>query len=692
MPEEVVKYPTPPKEIIKDAPMTCPPNNDTHYVIVTPEADGFFSYQCNNEGNQQTNVDHGKTENLSPFKKNSLGQNNEKRGHTEYSSKQQNSKLNSSDDYIGYPLSPEIIEKKLGQDGEQDELGLSGETQTLNLINKGNGTSSIDSNIESRTGDVPKNMGERISTEDKIKTCSTGIQIETVNSHNNTSVASTHQEGHSVLRHSESADNDHERLGLETPSGKLSKIVIIAAESSMRVFYNPKFTRNLVEESVFVEYLRGPIEIRGKGKSIKIEIDSKAKIDVSKVKTLGEIPVHVWCPLSTEQRVGVISPVDLTLDVDTQFTPFLKLDSNSASSAKILDVKRMRKFVDLPCVRVVFEGNNLPERVIYRNTVLRVRPFIHNPTLCYKCRNFGHGASSCTNRITCPRCLAHHNWNECPSYSDPKCLHCKLVHETGSVDCDFFIQASKIENMKRNGEISYEQSKTLYNTLNKCSLSQVRDDISRGILRGWESNYRQTNTQSPREEMIRTNSAKSRDNRSVPSLSLRNYFEPLENINDDPESIRSSDNDNGVSFSPDCIRPSVNSAMTGRKICNTHWPKPKRRFKTYDQSLSSCELEPVSDDSFCLDPSNNKVHSNDRTVHDKSIPEKFDSNRPRPKPRTSLKEAKSFADSFMKDSFLYELMYKIRSFYRLPKKTGFQWVSFLIELFDFVGSYGEEEE
>ena len=240
--------------------------------------------------------------------------------------------------------------------------------------------------------------------------------------------------------------------------------------------------------------------------------------------------------------------------------------------------------------------------------------------------------------------------------------------------------------MKRNGEIHYEESKSLYNTLNKCSLSQVRDDISRNILRGRDLDI--TNNQSSKVKNGRPNTVITGNNRSAPALSIKNYFEPLEDINDDFES---SDNGNRVSLSPD--RSSVKSDMLGSK--NNYIRKPKRRFKSYAQRLSSCELEPISDDSFDLNSATNELKGVNLTVQGKTLPEKKSSNRPSPKPRTSFKNTNIVADSFMndiKDSFLYELMCKIRTFYKLPKKTGFQWISFLIELFEFVGRYGEEEQ
>ena len=277
---------------------------------------------------------------------------------------------------VPYPLTPVVIEKKLGQEFEFN--GSPKITEVLTLVAEGDGVFSLDQEsvkkLENQKLEVNKSntpppdpSSSRPSTEVTQETSSAAESI--------TLVDSTRQEDRDVSRQSESSGNVHERLSNETGLGKSSKIVVISAESSMRVFYHPKFTRTLVEESVLGNYLRGPIEIRGRGKSIKIMIDSNANVDISKIKKLGEFSVRAWSPISTKQRVGVISPVDVKINIESEFTPFLQLDTNSANFTKIIEVKRLRKYVDLPCVKVVFEGEVLPEKVIFKNTILNFLTF-----------------------------------------------------------------------------------------------------------------------------------------------------------------------------------------------------------------------------------------------------------------------------------------------------------------------------
>ena len=442
----------------------------------------------------------------------------------------------------------------------------------------------------------------------------------------------------------------------------------------MRIFSNPSFTRALIEESEFGQHLRGQIEVRGRGKSVKIQIDSNANLDVSKIKKLGDYSIHAWFPIDQNQRVGVVAPVDVNIDIATGFVPFLKLDSNTANFCKIVDARRMRKFrKDLPCVKIVFECEVLPKKVIYNNTLLNVRPYFHNPLICFKCQNYGHGANSCMNKITCPFCQANHHLNDCLQDNDPICLHCNLDHLAGSKECEFFTQASKIENKKRNGEISYEESKTFYNALNNCTLTQVRIDIARDILRG--SLPHLDNNSHSSNPMIKN---KTKDNRNSPIMPLKNRFQLLETINNDLDSV----NDNVSVNSSD-----LDNSIEHNEKKRVQKSRSFRKYKSYAHCLSTGDL--VSENPTNLNLFREKPKQNSNINLNKS------NNENNTIPNSNVHKNKTLADCFIndfRDSFLYQLLIKIRTFYNMPNKSGFQWVSFLIDLFDFVGQYTEEDQ
>ena len=246
------------------------------------------------------------------------------------------------------------------------------------------------------------------------------------------------------------------------------------------------------------------------------------------------------------------------------------------------------------------------------------------------------------------------------------------------MDCDFFIQASKIENQKRTGVITYEESKIYLNALNKCTLAQVRDDIARNIIRGRASTT--PNNQPPlAKSNVSTRPRNNLGSRSSSVLSLNNRFQPLDMFNNDLGSIDSvntipSENEND---DQDVVGWNGNAKIY----------KSKRRFDSYAHSLKSSLFEPVSDDSFNFDPSTEvlkePVTVNHRQRKTNPVTLNFrqsKSNLDKDRVPESSKNVNGLADFFsngIKDSFLYQLMNKIRTFYKLPNKTGFQWFHFL---------------
>ena len=162
------------------------------------------------------------------------------------------------------------------------------------------------------------------------------------------------------------------------------------------------------------------------------------------------------------------------------------------------------------------------------------------------------------------------------------------------MDCDFFIQASKIENQKRTGVITYEESKIYFNALNKCTSAQVRDDIARSVFRRGVTPTLNNQT-SKAKSNFNSGSRLNLESRSSSLLSLSNRFQAFDNINNDLDS-------------DDCVNsisPKTNNEIkiaVGR-TGNAKVHRTNRKFDSYAHSVKSCSLDPVSDDSFNLDSS-----------------------------------------------------------------------------------------
>ena len=281
-------------------------------------------------------------------------------------------------------------------------------------------------------------------------------------------VTSIQGEGINAASLYESLQSDSEHLDRIDCGGKVFKSVIVASATSRNIFTNPSLTRDLLKSAGFGDCLENGIEVKGRGRSVRLQVDVSKGIDVSKIKKIGEYDVHCWCPLSVNCKIGVISPIDTNMNLETEVIPKLNILGNHNMQCRIVDAKRLKRGGnDLELVKVIFDGY-LPDRVEWEHQVFRVRPFIHDPIRCFKCQMYGHGSNSCNGKLVCPFCNNNHSLRECERRENnyPCCLHCKMNHITGSRDCEFFKQAAVIEKKKQDGAISYEESKKQYAVLN----------------------------------------------------------------------------------------------------------------------------------------------------------------------------------------------------------------------------------
>ena len=116
-------------------------------------------------------------------------------------------------------------------------------------------------------------------------------------------------------------------------SGKV-QFIIISSKEGKNILSHPKITKKLIDESVLGQSLIGDIEVRGRGKSIKIGVKVPTDIDLATVTKVGEHPVSAWSPLTENQSVGVIFPISKELDVLKEIIPNLK-QSNLVRATQI---------------------------------------------------------------------------------------------------------------------------------------------------------------------------------------------------------------------------------------------------------------------------------------------------------------------------------------------------------------------
>ena len=87
-------------------------------------------------------------------------------------------------------------------------------------------------------------------------------------------------------------------------------------------------------------------------------------------------------------------------------------------------------------VTLSFQGK-VPDRVKLGYLSFKVKPFVREPTRCYKYNAYGHIAANCANKIKCPRCLGEHSLKECPNKeAEKRCAtYNSTSHHTGQAAC-----------------------------------------------------------------------------------------------------------------------------------------------------------------------------------------------------------------------------------------------------------------
>ena len=363
-----------------------------------------------------------------------------------------------------YPASPTVLVNPLCPPS-QEVLMEDGDVVTV--VDNNNGTWSVENveRMEDTSSNAKRNREDDEDFEQTVVKKTNKKSVETPNS----------REGVNDSRSNFSPGINAEHL-LNRSEGKVFKDVIIASATSQRIFSNPKVTRALLDSGGFSTFAENGFEVKGKGSSVRIRIDASSTMDLSAIKKLDNHEVHVWCPLTSEHSIGVISPIDASMDLLADFLPNIRLLGNDSASSTIIDCKRLKKRgKELELVKLIFKGP-LPEKLVWNYQVFYIRPYIYDPVRCFRCQFYGHGSSSCNGKITCPFCCANHHLKECPSKRDgksPLCFSCNESHMAGSRACEFFKQAAIIEKQRHAGEISYEESRKQYNALNQGKKANV---------------------------------------------------------------------------------------------------------------------------------------------------------------------------------------------------------------------------
>jgi hypothetical protein len=180
------------------------------------------------------------------------------------------------------------------------------------------------------------------------------------------------------------------------------------------------------------------------------------------MERLNDIPVSVEVHRNLNTSRGIISHYDL-LYVEVEEIQ-REMASQGVSHVRRLTTKRNGERVNSTSVVLTFLNDKLPEKVFIGYESVPVRPFIPAPMRCFQCQRFGHIATRCEGKATCPRCgLEKHEDAECKK--DPHCVNCEGDHPVYSRNCPKMKEERQVMEIKTRERISYFDARKKFREL-----------------------------------------------------------------------------------------------------------------------------------------------------------------------------------------------------------------------------------
>lgn len=172
-------------------------------------------------------------------------------------------------------------------------------------------------------------------------------------------------------------------------------------------------------------------------------ITSDLEQTILQTTKFGEFKVSIYHPKAGTQTMGVIGPIDQSVDTG-ELLSMLDMPPNH----KAINIVRLPKFTEgtkseSAVVRITFEGQELPSSVYIGMLKFNVKPYSHPPCRCYNCQRFGHLASGCNAKKKCLVCAGDHSVSECPGTNPTKCANCSGNHKASYHLCPTWLKFKK---------------------------------------------------------------------------------------------------------------------------------------------------------------------------------------------------------------------------------------------------------
>ncbi|XP_055543317.1 uncharacterized protein LOC129728874 [Wyeomyia smithii] len=149
---------------------------------------------------------------------------------------------------------------------------------------------------------------------------------------------------------------------------------------------------------------------------------------------------RVYIPARIVEIDGVVTEAGLTID-DLLSAGVGRFKNPSIQPVKMLECKRLhsmsldggnKKYTPSDSFRVTFAGSALPNYIEVSRVRLPVHLFVPRVMNCLNCKQLGHTATHCCNKVRCGKCGENHADDACKTCAE-KCLYCgETLHELPS--------------------------------------------------------------------------------------------------------------------------------------------------------------------------------------------------------------------------------------------------------------------
>ena len=214
-------------------------------------------------------------------------------------------------------------------------------------------------------------------------------------------------------------------------------------------------------------------------------LGKEEKADLAKTIQGGKLLVKTKNPKQTEKLLKTKKVMDIEVLVEDHpsfnrcqgkvYAPdMITLSEQEVKeqleSYGVVDVKRITKEkegkkTNTPLLILTFNRISMPNEIRFDYGSYKVEPSYPRPRICYRCGEYGHGATGfggrkCVKEERCLKCggSKDHHDSEC----EAKCMHCGEGHKCIDRDCSVYKSEQEIMVIKVKRGVSFMQAKGIY--------------------------------------------------------------------------------------------------------------------------------------------------------------------------------------------------------------------------------------